>query len=250
MNSEEKYALIEKYLSKELEGDALESFEAQLQTDPELKEELVLHRQLSETLKGEKVHELRNVLKEVNENWEAPATTPDATKVVHFNFRRILSMAAAVALLLIAYHWFFNNNLSSQEIYASNFEPYVMVFDQRSGQASEVPTLDQAIDLYHNQDFGTSADAFEKILAEDPENMIYIFYTANARLANQEADKAIASFKKIIKANDVSFVEQSRWYLALAYLQKEDKESAKSWLEKIQNGQFKYKEAQDILSNL
>ena len=93
MNSEEKYSLIEKFLSKKLEGAELENFEAQLQRDPGLKAELDLHRQLSETLKGEKVHELRNVLNEVNENWEAPATTADTTKVVNFNFRRVLSIA-------------------------------------------------------------------------------------------------------------------------------------------------------------
>ena len=249
MNSEEKYSLIEKYLSKKLEGAELENFEAQLQRDPELKAELDLHRQLSETLKGEKVHELRNVLNEVNENWETPATTVDTAKVVNFNFRRVLSIAAAVALLFIGFNWFFNNNFSSQEIYASNFEPYVMVFDQRSANPSEVSPLDEAIALYHNKDFGTSADAFEKLLAEDQENMIYIFYVANARLANQETDKAIGLFKKIIKANDLNFVEQSRWYLALAYLQKDDTENAKSWLEKIQEEQFKYKEAKDILRN-
>jgi len=249
MNSEEKYTLIEKYLSKELEGEALENFEAQLQRDSALKKELALHRQLSESLKGEKVHELRNVLNEVNKDWEAPATTSDTAKMVKFNFRKILSTAAAVALLLIAYHWFFNNNLSNQELYASNFEPYVMVLDQRSANASEAAPLDEAIALYHNKDFGTSADTFEKLLAEDRENMIYTFYVANARLANQETDQAIALFNKIIKANDLSFVEQSRWYLALAYLQKEDKENAKSFLEKIQEGQFKYKAAQEILSN-
>jgi len=248
MNSEEKYILIEKYLSEKLEGAALENFEAQLQADPALKEELDLHRQLRETLKGEKVHELRNVLNEVDENWKSPVTTTDTAKVVNFNFRRVLSIAAAVALLFIGYHWFLNNNFSSQEIYASNFEPYVMVFDQRSANPSEVSTLDQAIAQYHNKDFGTSADTFEKLLAEDRENMIYIFYVANARLANQETDKAIALFKKIIKANDLSFVEQSRWYLALAYLQKDDKEHAKLWLEKIQEGQFKYKEAEGIFS--
>lgn len=250
MNSEEKHILIEKYLSNELEGDLLENFEAQLQRDPALKEELALHRQLGETLKGEKVHELRNVLNEVNENWETPATTANPAKVVKFNFRKVLSIAASVALLLAAYHWFLNTNVSSQEVYAANFEPYVMVFDQRSGNANEVTSLDQAIVRYHNKDFGTSADIFEKLLAEDQGNMIYTFYVANARLANQETEQAIALFKKIIKANDLSFVEQSRWYLALAYLQKEDNESSKSWLEKIQEGQFKYKEAQEILSSL
>lgn len=252
MNSEEKYTLIEKYLAEELEGKDLTTFEAQLQTDAELKEELTLHRQITDTLKGQKVHDLRNVLKEVDQNWDDSSKKSKSAKIVKFNFRKILSVAAAIVLLFIGYQWFFNNDLSTQEIYASNFEPYPMLLDQRSIDEDGSPsiTLNKAISFYSNKENAAATAAFQQLLESDPENIIYIFYLANSHLANQEAKKAVPYFEKIITLDDPSFVEQSRWYLALAYLQKNNKENAKAILEKIQKGQYHFREAQNILNNL
>ena len=251
MTSEEKYGLIEKYLAKELEGDALKEFETQLQTDVEFKEEVLLHQQVENTLKGEKIHDVRTVLKEIDKDWEAPSQKEDTAKIVNFNFRKFLTVAAAVVLLVIGYQWFSNSNLSAQEIYASNFETYPMLLDQRSNEDEyNSSILRQAISSYSKKENTDAILAFEKLLQEDSENIIYTFYLANAHLANNETDLAITYFQKIIFENDPNFVEQSRWYLSLAHLQKSDPENAKIWLKLIQEGQFKFKEAQKILKSI
>ncbi|MFK7770510.1 MAG: tetratricopeptide repeat protein [Saprospiraceae bacterium] len=251
MNLEEKYTLIEKYLAEEMQGMELEKFEAQLQTDAELKEELNLHRQVTETLKGEKVHQLRSVLNDVDKNWETPSKKEPA-KVVNFNFRRILTIAAAFALLVIGYQWFTNSDLSSEELYAANFETYPMLLNQRSAEennASSV-TYNNAITFYNKKDFTQAEAAFAKLLQDQPDNVSFQFYQANIFLSSQNAANAIPIFQKIIDDNNPLFEEQARWYLSLAYLQLDQKENAKVLLEKIQQGQFRAKEASNILDDL
>ncbi len=251
MNLEEKYTLIEKYLAEEMQGEELENFEAQLQTDVELKEELMLHRQLAETLKGEKVHELRSVLNEVDKDWKAPSKK-DSAKIVKFNFRRILTIAAVLVLLIVGYQWFTNNNLSSEELYTSNFEPYPMLLNQRSVEENTVNsiTFNNAITFYNKNQFMEAEAAFDKLLQTQPDNISYQFYQANIFLASQNATDAIPIFQKIIAENNPLFGEQARWYLSLAYLQLGQKENARALLEKIQEGQFKAKEASTILNQL
>jgi tetratricopeptide (TPR) repeat protein len=251
MNLEEKYTLIEKYLAEEMQGEELKNFEAQLQTDDKLKEELGLHRQVAETLKGEKVHELRNVLNDIDENWNV-STKKDSAKIVKFNFRRILTIAAAVALLVIGYQWLTNSNLPSEELYASNFETYPMLLNQRSAEENNASpvTYNNAITFYNKKEFTQAEAAFSKLLQDQPDNVSFQFYQANILLASQNAAAAIPIFQKIIDGNNPLFEEQARWYLSLAYLQLDQKGNAKALLEKIQDGQFKSKEASSILKQL
>ncbi|MFK8005009.1 MAG: tetratricopeptide repeat protein [Saprospiraceae bacterium] len=251
MNLEEKYTLIEKYLAKEMQGEELENFETQLQTDHELKEELNLHQQVAETLKGEKVHQLRSVLNDVDKNWEAPSKK-DSAKVVNFNFRRVLTIAAAFSLLIIGYQWFTNSNLSSEELYAANFETYPMLLNQRSIEENptDLVTYNNAITFYNKKEFTQAEVAFEKLLQGQPDNISFQFYQANIFLASQNAAQAVPIFQKILEGNNPLIEEQTRWYLSLAHLQLNQKENAKALLEKIQSGQFKAKEAAKILTQL
>ena len=220
MNLEEKYTLIEKYLAEEMQGEELKEFEIQLQSDPELKEELNLHRQVAETLKGEKIHQLRNVLNDVEKNWEAP-TKKDSTKIVKFNFRKVLTIAAAVTLLIIGYQWFTNINLSSEELYAANFETYPMLLNQRSvdENTANLESYNNAITFYSKGQNQEALVAFEELIQVQPDNITYQFYQANLLLSEKKSGEAIPIFQKILAGDHPLFEEQARWYLALAFLQ-------------------------------
>lgn len=250
MNVEEKFTLIEKYLAEELQGEALKKFEAQLQTDEQLNEELTLHRQLADTLKGEKVHELRNVLKDVDKNWE-DSSKKDSAKIVNFNFKRVLAIAATIALFVISYQWFSNQELSSEEIYATHFEPYPMLLNQRSidETTTDSEIYNNAISFYAKGENADALAAFDKLLDSQPDNITFQFYKANIHLSSMDATSAIPIFQKILTSENPNFIEQTRWYLALAHLQNDDKENAKVLLQEIKEGQFKFGKAKSILKN-
>ncbi len=250
MNLEEKYTLIETYLAGELQGEELNAFEEKLAVDSSLQDELNLHREVSETLKGEKVHHLRNVLKEVDQNWEGDAKKKSG-KVFPFNFRRMISIAAAVAMLFVAYQWFSNNNTSPQDLYAAHFEPYPMVLNQRSideSTADNDALYNNMISFYAKKQNKEALNAFEQLIEKQPDNISFLFYKANILLAENKTTEPIAIFQKIIAQGNPLFIEQARWYLAMAYLQSNKKELAKAELAKIEKGQFKWKEASEIVS--
>ena len=248
---EEKYTAIEKYLADEMQGKELDNFEKKLSADSDLQEELNLHRQVAETLKGEKIHDLRNVLQVVDKDWKVE-TKENTTKIIPFNFRRLLTIAAAIALLIVGYQLFTNNNLSSEELYTTNFETYPMLLNQRSADenGSDLEIYNNAITFYAKGQNTEALAAFEKLIQTQPENITYQFYQSNLLLAEKKSTTAIPIFQKILDGNYPLFEEQARWYLALGFLQNDETENAKALLEKIQARQFKFKEASEILEQL
>ena len=257
MTTEEKYERIEQYLSGKLEGDALVDFEQQLRNDAALQNEVDLHREIEENLKGEKIHQLRDVLKTVDKKWQAPSTDVQTTEVKPTNrlkyIRGMVLMAASFLLLFFAYQTYFS---ASQELepnlFAANFEPYKMILSERSelNDSTNIVVLNRAITAYRNQDYAAGATIFQSLQNQYPKIIAYHFYKALSLLGNGETAAAIEAYEQILKTPKHFFTEQSEWYLALAYLQKGDEAATKTQLQKIKEGAFQYSEAQAILKKL
>lgn len=250
MNTEEKYDLVEKYLDGKLNGDALLDFEKQLENDEALKKEMTLHQQISETLRGEKVHELRDVLKSVNQQWQSPPVKV-AAKPRRFRIGRIAAIAASVLFLFFTSQYFFSSGSQTNEaLFADHFEPYQMILNQRTQnpKAPEVgASVDEAVAAYLNKDYEASSLAFQKLQNETPAAVIFKFYTAISELSLGNANKAIPILEEISVDAPPIFAEQCQWYLALAYLKNGDRIKAKNKLAEIQRGAFKYEEAQELI---
>ncbi len=254
MTDEKKYELIERYLAEELSEAERADFENQLKVNADLREEVSLHQQVTETLRGEKVHELRDVIKEVDEKWASNKPKENA-KVVSFPFRKIAALAAAVLALVLAYQFLSPKNTSSEALFADNFEPYKMILNQRSlipnpeteWMASEVK---KAVAAYQAKDYAEASTLFQALSKETPDADAFQIYAANSELSLGHSDEAIVILNKLVEKAPPLLIEQSRWYLALAHLQKEDYASAKSQLQQIQSDGFKYKEAQKILRDI
>ncbi len=254
MNTEEKYESIERYLDKKMTEEERNEFEQQLENDAVLKEELELHQQMTETLKGEKVHQLRAILKKTDSNWESNEAAPKG-KIQPFNFRRVIAIAATVLLVVFAYQFFFSGDetISNEQLFADNFQPYQMLLNQRDISTEEKNVLlENAISAYTKGDFQTASTAFRQLAQNDPANISYEFYHAVAELGAENSDSAIGLFRKLLIAGlrIIHLWNKVRWYLALAYLQKGDKKNAVNLLKEIQSGQFKHAEAQQILKAL
>lgn len=256
MDEDKKYEQIEAYLSGTMSAVELESFEKEVATNSALQEEVDLHRQVAETLKGEEVHQLRATIKTVNQNWKRPqvADHEKKAKVVRFPFRNILAIAATVLLLVVAYLFVVPElNYSEETLFADNFEPYKMVLNQRSSTPDMGETtklLNQAVSAYEQKDFQTAAKLFQELQNQSPDAGAFLLYASISDLSLGNTDQAITNLEKIIAADAPLFVEQGRWYLALAYLQKGDLAKAKTQLQDISSGSFQYDAAQKILSRI
>ena len=252
MNTEEKYNLIEKYLDQKMTENERIEFEQIMKNDSELKAEVALHQEVGETLKGDKIHQLRDVLKETDRNWGAEKKEQKGVART-INFRRIIAIAATVLLLVMTYQFFFSGggSMSNEQLFADNFQPYQMLLSQRGISEGEKDlVLENAVLAYSKGNYQSAASSFQQLSQNDPNDISFQFYLAVAQLGAKENDASISLFQNIISTEGHPFKEQSQWYLALAFLQNNNMESAKKSLDEIQSGQFKYKEAQQILKQL
>lgn len=245
-----KYGRIEKYLLDEMSGAERKDFEAILKTDAPLREEVELHRKVAETLRGEKIHDFRKTLQNVDNQWERPIGKQSGGKVFRINWRRVLAVAASLALLVLAWQFFMVG--SADDPFLAHHEPYQMVLNQRSA-ADGVPDsdlLNTAIQQYSTGQFAEAANAFEQLYKNAPENIAYQFYQAAALLSAENTATAIPIFENILTKPDHLFLEQSRWYLGLAYLKNNEREKAAAIFKKIKEGEFKHEEKERVLREM
>jgi tetratricopeptide (TPR) repeat protein len=247
MDNEKKQERIERYLNGKLSSQEKTAFENNLAQDADLKREVVLQQELTNTLKGEKIHQFRNVLQEVDADWKS-----EQGRIRRLNIPRLSAIAAAVLVLIIAYRFFLpSKQASATALLEEYYDTYPMLLTSRSSDENEVnEQLNQAISAYQNQDFESAATGFSEITEVTPDNLSYLFYQAVSLLESQKATEAIPVFQALLSQPKHSLNEQSQWYLALAHLQNEDFTAAKSTLEGIEAGEFKYEEAQALLAKL
>lgn len=251
MTSEEKFNQIEMYLSGTLTEQERAAFEQKLARDQTFRQEVELHRQVAETLKGEKVHQLRRVLETVDKNWKEDQGNKE-NQFRLLSIRSLIAVAATVLLLVFAYQLFVPESSSSEELFAEYFEPYQMVLTQRSLSADSTMniTLNTAIRNYQDSQFKAAATAFQQLQTQYPENKAFTFYLGLAQLSAGNSDSSINAFSTLLADPTHLFVEQCRWYLALAYLQQGNNGLAATQLQAITSGTFKYEAAQALLEEI
>jgi tetratricopeptide (TPR) repeat protein len=258
MNDSTTYDLIEQYLAGTMTADGRRDFERRLDTDPALRAEVLLHREVTETLRGEKVHELRRVIKDVDQSFTIPKSTnlragPNNSRSRILSFPRVLSIAAAVLVLVVAVFVLMpDRSVGTDTLFAQHYEPYEMILNQRS--VDETETLEQlirtAVMAYETKDFEQAAILFENLSQEQPDAETFQLYLGVSLLSSGAAEAAIITLEKLNEKASPLFVEQSRWYLAMAYLKSSNVAQAKSTLQRIETGAFQYVAAQEILKEL
>lgn len=251
MDDFEKYEQIESYLDQTMPSAERSAFEKELAKNPDLQRSIDLHQQLAETLQGDQVHQLRNTLNQVDQDW---STTPTKdTPILSLPFRKVLAVAASLLVLILVYQALMpSTSTPPATLFAENFTPYKMVLNERSAQteASATPNLAEAITAYEQKDFTKAAQIFQTLSPPTTEKIAFLFYQAQAEIALGNASTAIPLLEKIVATKDHLFVEQSRWYLGLAYLQDGQSSAAQEVLAGIEEGAYGYEEAWEILGVL
>jgi predicted Zn-dependent protease len=142
-----------------------------------------------------------------------------------------------------------DQNLSSEELFIKNFEPYPNVVHPIVRGEEGMDTKTEAFRAYQNGDYESSAELFGQLYPATQESS-YLFYQANALIQVNKAREAIPLLQEHLKASD-GLADKTNWYLAMAYLQIDDEINARKMLETVlRNGKFKVEEAKEILDAL
>lgn len=242
---------IEAYLKGQLNAQEKAAFEANLQQDPELQAEVAMHRKVQEYLGQPNLQAMRAKLQQVDQSWQAPNSQP-AAKVRRLQTGWIMGLAAALLVVMLAIWWVFaKNQPGTDELLAEFQAPYPMILNQRSGnEASAIQqAANQAIIAYQNNDFKAAQAQFEQLFQQS-RNQTFAFYAAIAALQNQDAQYAIERLSPLVDKTPHLLQEQSRWYLALAYLANDQPLEAQKVLNQISEGNYRYEQAQQLRTRL
>lgn len=214
-----------------------------------------IEQDLKQTFGDKGANTLRDTLAEVDGRWSAATTETSASqsreaKVRRMTFRRVLSIAASFLVLAVAGWWVVGAGQSAEPhaLYAVYAEAYNVSLTVRGTNDAE--GFHQAQMAYQKGDYATAFKEFQALAQQDSGAAQYTFYAGVSALLNEEAALAIPLFKNLLAQPNHLFVEQARWYLALAYLQEGDAAFAKTYLSEIKTGAFKAEEAVDILESL
>jgi len=232
--------LIDKYVKGIATLDEVEQVEQLMQDDPDMAKEVSFRQNLKSVASKADEEQFLSVLKGIEKN----------DKVSHS--RGYLYWIASVAAILIIGFIAFNfwPNKTSNDLFATHYEPYRNVVKPVTRGETEMDSLSQAFYDYENKNYD-KALSYLNALKERPESQVLEFYRAMIYIEQEEFDKAYQTLKLYTSQGEAKLKAQSLWYMALLNIRKGNIEEAKNQLQQlIDLGTFKASSARAILQEL
>lgn len=233
-----KLQLIDRYLRNDLSEKEQIDFEDRVANDPAFAEEVEKYKDSNFAV---------GLLARIQKK--------EQVKRLHQQFRldrhrsRVYPVAALI-LVLVAVgltYWYAITNYTDHQLATHYYTPYVV--DPTTQGQREEQILDMALAAYNNQDYSRALD----LLTSLPENINEYWQVqlliGNVWLMLDQPKKAIPIFDNISKESEL-YKESAKWYLALAYLKNEDPANAQLVLKQIQEGEYNYSTANQLLKKL
>lgn len=235
-----KEHLIEQHFSKSLSLEAQKEFDHLMSTDSDFEKAVTFQTNLKTVIAKEEQIKLKRELQYLENSTQKPKT----------KYIKWLVAASIVLLLAIPSFWYFGqSNLSNEDLFATNFEPYRNVVHPivRGENYNDLKT--KAFVAYESKNYNEALSSFDALLSKNDDATIS-FYKANVLLQlnkNDEAISILSENKNLTK----TLRSQQQWYLALAYIKTDANEKAKTILkELINSSDFKKEQAKELLKQL
>jgi hypothetical protein len=227
---ESKIDIFDRYLLGDLSGDDLIHFEDQLRNDGEFNRQF---KDYQFSVHAVKLSAIKNEIGNIVNTHEA--------KFKIFQKRIWIPMAASILLFLTFYFWPESNFIDETDLAKSYFKPYPDVVTLRSASNE----LTKAMQAYSIGDYKKAIREFKDMASTSDTTL---FYYGLSYLSINEPDSAKVRFVKMNPSS--AFHQQVNWYMSIASLLKRDRQSALTYLKKIELKEFNYKEARQVLQSL
>lgn len=237
--------LIEKFLRGRLSPEEKKLL-AQKRKQPDFEEALQNYQQVMKAVQYQGESEMKARLQQFEQNLQ-PATSPGLQ--IRQLIRWSISVAAIFALSLFTF-FFWPKAQENSNYLSEYFQPALNTYQpavRGNMDMSGSTTLSQALQAYDLQQYPEAITLFDNLVETSSTSL---FYQANALLANDQSEMAIPILETLIQQNN-DYTYQSRWYLALAYLDGKAPLNARSLLQELaQQPGSKQKIAEQILGSL
>jgi hypothetical protein len=230
---------MEAYYNRTLPETDRQAYENRLVSDIEFGQAVLEYRKISKALDVIKHRKRLAFLKEVDQ--KMPPI--EGTKVV--NMKRLLAIAATVALAILALWQFWGKPKKTQSAMAMYFKPYSSNALTRGVEKEDKKTL--AFRAYDKGDYASAVPLFESAFAERPDTILLLFESVS-QLGSGQSKEAQMNLEKLIGSAIVP-QEILPYYLGLAYADNNQLEKAAIELKKAADTEGGHQQAaKDALS--
>jgi tetratricopeptide (TPR) repeat protein len=221
---------IERYNAGEMSDTEQQWFRKELDGNEKLRNEVNLRKRTDDILKNKNIMLLRNKLSEIEKTRkEVNKPVKSSKKSAYIKYAAVIAGLLFIGSITI----FSGKHLSNAEIIKRYYKTYEPPTSQRSAQSGTDADFTLALEFYNIRDYEKAAILFNKILENKPNDMQTVLLIGVANFEDKKYPEAKQSFSKVINNKDNLYIDQAQWYLALCYLNTNDKDKAKQLLEVI-----------------
>ena len=226
----EELATIERYIFKQMPQDEYETFSRKLEEDEDLREKTKSTRLL---LLGIQEAELTDRIDAFHKDlpFFKQKKVKRAAKV--FSFKKWLVAASVIILVGVGALLFFNHFNTQEKLFSKYYQPDPGLITAMG--ISQNYLFDHAMIDYKTKKYDSAIKAWQKLLAEKPDNDTLNYYMGSALLASDKSEEAIPYFEKVAKDTGSYFLDDSYWYLGLALVKQQKNEKAIFYIEKAKH---------------
>jgi tetratricopeptide (TPR) repeat protein len=213
-------------------------FLKEIEGNEKLKKEVYLRKHTDEVLQNKNVLSLRNKLSEIeNQRKKTKEPAINTNKTVYMRYAAIV----AGIVLIGSFTLFSGKNLSSEKIMKRYYKSYEPPTSQRSAHSGTDGDFTLAMEFYNSRNYEKAAILFTKVLENKPNDMQSILLKGVSNFEQKKYPEAKQSFGKVIDDKNNLYVDQAKWYLALCYLNTNEKEKARQLFKIISDESGIYK---------
>lgn len=212
------------YLDKQLNQEESDRMESALQEDIDLKKELTYLNFAVDTVRLDVINQKVASVRLLQEKEQTVAKTAPA---ILRNMYKISLRAAAVIVLFLGVAAVYKyTSVTDQSFYDKQFSGYEL--SNRRGQNSH----EAEADAYQNNRWNEVISIYK---AETNHSNQQSFLAAMSEMQLNHFQNATNIFENLLnsKSGDTSFVEESEYYISLAYIMNHDEKSAIQMINKI-----------------
>jgi hypothetical protein len=239
---------IERYNAGEMSDAERLWFDKELKENKKLRDEVNLRKKTDEVLKNQDLISLRNKLSSIERSRSAKPISPTRSgKQIYIKYAAIIAGAVIIGSLV----FFSGRNLSTEEILNRYTTEYKPTSNQRSSEVVSNEYFKQGLEYFDTHDYKNAAFYFSKVVESEPKDMYANLLSGISNYEVSKYSEAKQSFGIVIDDKKNLYIDQAQWYLALCFLQTEEKEKSIQLLKKIKNeGGYFAKNAKIILRKI
>ena len=228
---------MEGYLAGELSPKERALFGETVKSDDQLRKELALRKMTDRALMSNDVISLRNKLQNIEREKVERERQKRRTLTTIYKYAASFIGIALISGVIL----FVQKDYTADKIINKYYHSYAAYAPSRYDANEIDENYNIAIEYYNDSDYENAAIYFKKVLDNNVKFIESTMMLGVSYFENKQYNEATSSFEKVIQHNNNLFIEDANWYLALCYIQTNDRAKAIEQLESIKNSNSRYK---------